>query len=67
MLLCGRCLPVARAMPWYFIWPAALAGLSTATVKLGGVRRHWPWSVVAGLSAILMAGQLWVEWGVPGI
>ena len=48
----------ARAQPWHLIWPAALAGLSD---------RRWAWPVVAGLSAVMLGVQVWVEWGTPGL
>jgi alpha-1,6-mannosyltransferase len=51
-------LAAARSQPWHLIWPAALAGLS---------HRRWAWPVVAGLSAVMLWGQVWVEWGAPGI
>lgn len=51
-------LGAARSQPWHLIWPAALAGLSD---------RRWAWPLVAGLSCLLLAAQLWVEWGTPGI
>ena len=50
-------LGAARSQPWHLIWPAALAGLSG---------RRWAWPVVAGLSVLLLAAQVWVEWGAPG-
>lgn len=49
---------VARSQPWHLIWPAALAGLS---------ERRWAGPVVAGLSFVMLAVQVWVEWGVPGL
>ena len=51
-------LGAARSQPWYLIWPAALAGLSD---------RRWVWPVVIGLSAVMLAAQVWVEWGAPGM
>ena len=48
----------ARAQPWHLIWPAALAGLSD---------RRWAWPLVAGLSAVMLVVQVWVEWGTPGL
>ena len=51
-------LAAARSQPWHLIWPAALAGLS---------HRRWAWPVVAGLSAVMLWGQVWVEWGAPGV
>jgi hypothetical protein len=50
-------LGAARSQPWHLIWPAALAGLSD---------RRWAPAVVAGLSFVMLAAQLWVEWGAPG-
>jgi hypothetical protein len=51
-------LGAARSQPWHLIWPVALAGLSD---------RRWAWPVVIGLSVLLLAGQVWVEWGAPGV
>ncbi|MFN2290340.1 MAG: glycosyltransferase 87 family protein [Anaerolineae bacterium] len=48
----------ARAQPWHLIWPASLAGLSD---------RRWAWPVVAGLAAVMLVVQVWVEWGTPGL
>jgi hypothetical protein len=50
-------LGAARSQPWHLIWLVALAGLSD---------RRWVWAVSAGLSAALLAAQVWVEWGAPG-
>ena len=50
-------LGAARSQPWHLIWPAALAGLSD---------RRWAWPVVIGLCAVMLAVQVWVEWGAPG-
>jgi hypothetical protein len=49
---------LARSQPWHLIWPAALAGLSS---------KRWAWPVTAGLSIVLLASQVWVEWGAPGL
>jgi hypothetical protein len=57
-LLFAFVLGAARSQPWHLIWVAALAGLSP---------RRWSWPVVAGLSALLLWGQVWVEWGAPGM
>lgn len=51
-------LGAARAQPWHLIWPAALAGLSS---------RRWAWPLIVGLSVVLLVGQVWVEWGAPGL
>jgi hypothetical protein len=51
-------LGAARSQPWHLIWPAALAGLST---------RRWAWPAVIGLSVVMLAVQVWVEWGAPGL
>lgn len=48
----------ARSQPWHLLWAAALAPLS-------GYR--WAPPVIAGLSALMLAGQIWVEWGAPGL
>jgi hypothetical protein len=50
-------LGAARSQPWHLIWPVALAGLSD---------RRWAWPVSLGLSAAMLAAQVWVEWGAPG-
>jgi hypothetical protein len=50
-------LGAARSQPWHLLWPAALAGLSD---------RRWAWPVVMVLSGVMLVGQVWVEWGVPG-
>jgi len=50
-------LGAARSQPWHLIWPASLAGLSG---------RRWAWPVTIGLSAVMLATQIWVEWGAPG-
>jgi hypothetical protein len=51
-------LGAARSQPWHLIWPAALAGVSD---------RRWAWPVVAGLSALMLATELWVEWVGAGV
>jgi len=51
-------LGVARSQPWHLIWLLALAGL---------VDRRWVWWAMVGLSAMLLAAQVWVEWGAPGL
>lgn len=56
-LLLALLLGAVRSQPWHLIWPAALAGLSD---------RRWAWPLVAGLSVLLLAVQVWVEWGAPG-
>lgn len=48
----------ARSQPWHLIWPATLAGLAD---------RRWAWPAVICLAGILLAVQLWVEWGMPGL
>jgi hypothetical protein len=48
----------ARSQPWHLIWPLSLAGLSD---------RRWSWPVVAVLAFVLLAGQVWVQWGAPGM
>jgi alpha-1,6-mannosyltransferase len=58
VMLLAFLLGAARSQPWHLIWPAALAGLS---------QRRWAWPVVACLSAFLLWGQIWVEWGTPGL
>jgi alpha-1,6-mannosyltransferase len=56
-LLLAFLLGAARSQPWHLIWAAALAGLSD---------RRWAWPLVAGLSVLMLAVQVWVEWGAPG-
>ena len=51
-------LGAARSQPWHLIWPAALAGLSG---------RRWAWPAIVGLSVAMLAAQVWVEWGAPGL
>jgi hypothetical protein len=51
-------LAAARSQPWHLIWPATLAVLA---------RQRWAWPVIAGLSALMLASQVWVEWGAPGL
>ncbi len=51
-------LGAVRSQPWHLLWPATLAGLST---------RRWAWPVVVALSALMLAAQIWVEWGAPGL
>ena len=51
-------LAAARSQPWHLIWPASLAVLA---------RQRWAWPVIAGLSALMLASQVWVEWGAPGL
>ncbi|MBN1659169.1 MAG: hypothetical protein JXA93_12230 [Anaerolineae bacterium] len=58
VVLLAFVLGAARAQPWHLAWPAALAGLSS---------QRWAWPVVIALSGVLMAGQVWVEWGMPGL
>ena len=47
-----------RSQPWHLIWPLALAGLSD---------RKWAWPTVVVLTAVMLAVQVWVEWGTPGM
>ena len=51
-------LGAARSQPWHLIWPLALAGLSD---------RRWVWPISIGLSIAMLAAQVWVEWGAPGL
>jgi hypothetical protein len=51
-------LGAARSQSWHLIWPAALAGVSD---------RRWAWPLVVGLSVIMLAVQLWAEWGGAGV
>jgi hypothetical protein len=51
-------LGAARSQPWHLRWPLALAGLSA---------RWWAWPVVIGLSVVMLASQVWVAWGAPGL
>jgi hypothetical protein len=48
----------ARSQPWHLIWPASLTGLSS---------KRWSWPVIVALSVLMLAGQVWVEWGTPGL
>jgi hypothetical protein len=56
-LLLAFLLGAARSQPWHLLWPATLAGLS-------GNRRMQ--AVVVGLSGLMLAVQVGVEWAVPG-
>jgi hypothetical protein len=47
---------VARSQPWHLLWPAALAGLSDY---------RWAVPVMVGLSGIMLAVQVGIEWAVP--
>jgi hypothetical protein len=51
-------LGAARSQPWHLIWPAALAGLSN---------RRWVWPLIITAAAMMLAGQVWIEWGTPGL
>jgi hypothetical protein len=51
-------LGAARSQPWHLLWPASLAGLSDL---------RWAWPLIAGLSAMMLVVQVWVEWGAPGL
>jgi hypothetical protein len=51
-------LGAARSQPWHLLWLAALAGLTD---------KRWVWPVVIAVAAVLLAGQVWVEWGTPGL
>jgi hypothetical protein len=51
-------LGAARSQPWHLIWPTTLAGLS---------KRRWAWPVVIAGAALMLVGQVWVEWGTPGL
>jgi hypothetical protein len=50
-------LGAARSQTWHLIWPLALAGLSD---------RRWARPTVVVLTAVMLAVQVWVEWGTPG-
>lgn len=56
VLLLAFLLGAARSQPWHLLWPAALAGLSDY---------RWAQPVVVGLSGIMLAVQVGVEWAVP--
>jgi hypothetical protein len=58
VVLLAFVLGAARSQPWHLIWPLALAGLSD---------RRWVWPVSIGLSVAMLAAQVWVEWGTPGL
>ena len=49
-------LGAARSQPWHLLWPAALAGLSDY---------RWAAPLIIGLSGIMLAAQVGVEWAVP--
>ena len=51
-------LGAARSQTWHLIWPLALAGLSD---------RRWAWPIVVALTGVMLAVQIWVEWGAPGV
>jgi hypothetical protein len=51
-------LGAARSQPWHMLWPAALAGLTD---------KRWVWPTVIAMAAALLAGQVWIEWGTPGL
>jgi hypothetical protein len=51
-------LGAARSQPWHMLWPTTLAGLTD---------KRWVWPTVIAVAAALLAGQLWVEWGTPGL
>ena len=48
----------ARSQPWHLLWPAAVAGLSD---------NRWARGVVLGLAGVMLAVQIGVEWGMPGL
>jgi alpha-1,6-mannosyltransferase len=50
-------LGAARSQPWHLIWATSLAGLAG---------KRWAWLVVIALGGLLLAGQVWIEWGMPG-
>ena len=56
-LLLTLILGVARSQPWHLLWPVSLAGLSDY---------RWAVPLVIGLSGIMLAVQVWVEWAMPG-
>ena len=49
-------LGAARSQPWHLLWGAALAGLSNY---------RWAQPVIVGLSILMLAVQVGVEWAVP--
>ena len=51
-------LGAARSQPWHLLWPATLAGLSSSRKTQ---------AVIVGLSALMLAVQVSVEWAVPNI
>jgi hypothetical protein len=57
-LLLAFILGAARSQPWHLLWPAAVAGLSES---------RWARRVVLGLSGVMLAVQIGVEWGMPGL
>jgi alpha-1,6-mannosyltransferase len=50
-------LGAARSQPWHLIWATSLAGLAG---------KRWAWLVVIALGGLLLAGEVWVEWGMLG-
>ncbi len=56
-LLLTFVLGAARSQPWHLLWPASVAGLSD---------HRWAVPLVIGLSGIMLAVQVWVEWAMPG-
>jgi hypothetical protein len=57
-LLLAFLLGAARSQPWHLLWPATLAGLSSSRKSQ---------AVIVGLSGLMLAVQVSVEWGVPSI
>jgi len=57
-LLLAFILGAARSQPWHLLWPAALAGLSDS---------RWARRVLLGLSGVMLAVQVGVEWAMPGL
>jgi hypothetical protein len=57
-LLLAFILVAARSQPWHLLWPAAVAGLSDS---------RWARRVVLGLSGLMLAVQVGVEWAMPGL
>jgi hypothetical protein len=58
VLLLAFVLGAARSQPWHLLWPAALAGLSD---------KRWARRVVLGLSGVMLAVQVCVEWAMLGL
>ena len=57
-LILAFLLGAARSQPWHLLWPATLAGLSSSRKMQ---------AVIVGLSGLMLAVQVSVEWAVPSL